>query len=103
MFMETASALIVLTPVLLPTVVQTGGNLLHFGVVLVVGLAIGMATPPVAINIYVAGAISGLSMEQICRPIIPMVLVLIGVLLLATYFPSTILLLPSLVWGAGGV
>lgn len=103
MFMETASALIVLTPVLLPTIVQTGGNLLHFGVVLVVGLAIGMATPPVAINIYVAGAISGLSMEQICRPIIPMVLVLIGVLLLATYFPSIILLLPSLVWGAGGV
>ncbi|HPE64954.1 MAG TPA: TRAP transporter large permease, partial [Synergistales bacterium] len=73
MFMETASALIVLTPIFLPTIIRTGGNLLHFGVLIAIGLAIGMATPPVAINIYVAGAITGLPMEQISKPIIPMV------------------------------
>jgi C4-dicarboxylate transporter DctM subunit len=103
MFMETASALIILTPIFIPTVVQAGGNLIHFGVILAVGLAIGMATPPVAINIYVASAITGLPMEQISKPIIPIVLVLIGVLLLVTYVPSIILSLPLLVWGPGGI
>ncbi|MDD3512997.1 MAG: TRAP transporter large permease [Synergistaceae bacterium] len=103
MFMETASALIVLTPIFLPTIIRTGGNLLHFGVLIAIGLAIGMATPPVAINIYVAGAITGLPMEQISKPIIPMVFVLIAILLLVTYVPSLILSLPMLVWGPGGI
>lgn len=101
--METASALIILTPIFIPTVMQVGGNLIHFGVLLAVGLAIGMATPPVAIDIYVASAITGLPMEQISKPIIPMVLVLIAVLLLVTYVPSIILSLPLLVWGPGGI
>lgn len=103
MFMETASALIILTPIFLPTVVQVGGNLVHFGVLVTIGLAIGMATPPVAIDIYVASAITGLPMEQISRPIIPMVFVLIAVLFLVTYVPSIILSLPLLVWGPGGI
>ena len=103
MFMETASALIVLTPIFLPTIIRTGGNLLHFGVLIAIGLAIGMATPPVAINIYVAGAITGLPMEQISKPILPMIFVLVAILLLVTYVPSLILSLPILVWGPGGV
>ena len=103
MFMETASALIILTPIFLPTITQLGGNLIHFGVLIAIGLAIGMATPPVAIDIYVASAITGLSMEEISKPIIPMVLVLIAVLLLVTYFPSIALFLPRLFWGAAGV
>jgi C4-dicarboxylate transporter, DctM subunit len=96
MFMETASALIILTPIFLPAVLGVGGNPIHFGVVLTVGLAIGMATPPVAIDIYVASAITGLPMERITRPIIPMVLVLIAVFLLCTFFPSIVLVLPRL-------
>jgi len=103
MFMETASALIILTPIFLPTVMQVGGNLVHFGVLITIGLAIGMATPPVAIDIYVASAITGLPIEQISKPIIPMVLVLIAVLLLVTYVPSIILSLPLLVWGPAGI
>ncbi len=103
MFMETASALIVLTPIFLPTIIRIGGNLFHFGVLIAIGLAIGMATPPVAINIYVAGAITGLPMERISKPILPMVFVLIGILLLVTYVPSLILSLPMLVWGPGGI
>jgi C4-dicarboxylate transporter DctM subunit len=103
MFMETASALIILTPIFLPTIIQVGGNLVHFGVLISIGLAIGMATPPVAIDIYVASAITGLPIEQISKPIIPMVAVLIGVLLLVTYVPSIILSLPLLVWGPGGI
>jgi C4-dicarboxylate transporter DctM subunit len=103
MFMETASALIILTPIFLPTIQQVGGNLIHFGLLVTVGLAIGMATPPVAIDIFVASAISGLPMEQISRRIIPMVLVLIAVFLVITYIPSITLFLPMLAWGPGGV
>lgn len=103
MFMETASALIILTPIFLPTVIQVGGNLVHFGVLITIGLAIGMATPPVAIDIYVASAITGLPIEQISKPIVPMVAVLIGVLVLVTYVPSIILSLPLLVWGPAGI
>jgi len=98
MFMETASALIILTPIFLPTILQLGGNLIHFGVIIAVGLAIGMATPPVAIDIYVASAITGLSLEEISKPIIPMVLILIVTLILITYLPSLVLFLPNLVW-----
>lgn len=99
MFMETASALVILTPIFLPAILGIGGNVIHFGLVLSVGLAIGMATPPVAINIYVASAITGQSMEQISKPIIPMVLILIAVLLILTFAPPLSLFLPNLVYG----
>jgi C4-dicarboxylate transporter DctM subunit len=100
MFMETASALIILTPIFLPAIVGVGGNLIHFGLVIVVGLAIGMATPPVAIDIYVASAITGLTIEEVSRPIIPMVAALILVLLLVTYMPWLSLALPKLIYGS---
>jgi C4-dicarboxylate transporter DctM subunit len=100
MFMETASALIILTPIFLPAIVGVGGNLIHFGLVIVVGLAIGMATPPVAIDIYVASAITGLTIEEVSRPIVPMVAALILVLLLVTYAPWLSLALPKLIYGS---
>ncbi len=96
MFMETASALIILTPIFLPAVLGIGGNLIHFGLLVTVGLAIGMATPPVAIDIYVASAITGLSMEEVSKPILPMVLILVAVLFLCTYVPSLVLMLPRM-------
>lgn len=93
-FMETASALILLTPVFLPLVQQLGINLIHFGVIMVLALSIGMVTPPVAINLYVASTISGLSIEQISRAVIPMVIGLLIVLLIVTYLP---LLVPGVI------
>ncbi len=86
-FMETASALIILTPVFLPLVEQLGVNLVHFGIVMVVGLAIGMITPPVAINLYVASTITSLSIEKITKAIIPFMIGLVIVLLLILYLP----------------
>ena len=86
-FMETASALILLTPVFLPLVQQLGIDLIHFGVVMVMGLSIGMVTPPVAINLYVASTISGLSLEKISKAVIPMVISLLLVLIAVTYLP----------------
>lgn len=98
-FMETASALIILTPIFLPLIAAVGGDPIHFGVVMTIGLAIGMATPPMAINIFVASAISGRSLEQISRAIWPMVVILIAVLLICTYFPWFVMVLPKIFMG----
>lgn len=86
-FIETASALIILTPVLLPLVTQLGIDPIHFGLIIVVGLAIGMITPPVAINLYVASSVTRLPLEQITKAIIPYLLVLIAVLMFVVYIP----------------
>ncbi|SFT63913.1 TRAP transporter large permease [Halomonas saccharevitans] len=86
-FIETASALIILTPVLLPLVTQLGIDPIHFGLIIVVGLAIGMITPPVAINLYVASSVTQLPLERITRAIIPYLLGLIAVLLMVVYVP----------------
>ncbi|KAA5604721.1 TRAP transporter large permease [Roseospira marina] len=89
-FIETASALIILTPILLPLALQIGLDPVHFGVVLVVGLAIGMVTPPVAINLFVASSITGLPLQAIARAVLPYLLTLVGVLLLVAYGPLLI-------------
>jgi C4-dicarboxylate transporter DctM subunit len=86
-FLETASALIILTPVLLPLVLKLGIDPIHFGLIIVVGLAIGMITPPVAINLYVASSITQLPLERITKAIIPYLLGLISVLLMVVYIP----------------
>ena len=98
-FMETASALIILTPIFLPLVEAVGGNLVHFGVILTIGLAIGMTTPPMAIDIFVASAISGRSLEQISMAIWPMVIILTVVLFICTYVPWFVMVLPRIFMG----
>lgn len=86
-FMETSSAIILLTPVFLPLVKAMGVNLIHFGVVFAVGLAIGMITPPVAINLFVASGITGLPMTKISKAIIPYLIGLIVVFFVILYAP----------------
>lgn len=86
-FVETASALIILTPVLLPLVVKIGVDPIHFGVVIVMGLAVGMVTPPVAINLYVASSVTRIPLERIAKSVVPYLLVLVCVLFLVGYVP----------------
>jgi len=86
-FMETASALILLTPVFLPLMVQLDINLIHFGLIIVLGLAIGMVTPPVAINLYVASTVSGIPIEKISRAVVPFLAGLCLVYLAVTFLP----------------
>ena len=93
-FMETSSAIILLTPVFLPLVKAMGVNLVHFGVVFAVGLAIGMITPPVAINLFVASGITGLPMTKISKAIIPYLIGLIVVFFVILYAP---LVFPGLI------
>jgi C4-dicarboxylate transporter, DctM subunit len=86
-FLETASALIILTPMLLPLAAQLGIDTVHFGIIIVVGLAIGMVTPPVAINLFVASTTANISLERIARAVIPYLLMLIVVYLLIAFVP----------------
>ncbi|MDV4146663.1 TRAP transporter large permease [Shimia sp. FJ5] len=89
-FLETASALIILTPMLLPLAVQLGIGTVHFGIIIVVGLAIGMVTPPVAINLFVAASTTDQSVERIARAVVPYLAVLIVVYLLIAYVPLSL-------------
>lgn len=94
-FMETSSAVILLTPVFLPLVRLIGVDLVHFGILFTVGIAIGMITPPVAINLFVASSITGLSIEKIAQAVIPYLLGLLAMFFLYVYLP---LLFPAIIF-----
>ena len=92
-FMETSSAIIILTPVFLPLVRALGVSTLHFGILFVVGIAIGMITPPVAINLFVATGITGLPIERISKSVVPYLIGLVVVFLMIVFVP---LMVPGL-------
>ncbi|MCQ4935201.1 MULTISPECIES: TRAP transporter large permease [Anaerotignum] len=86
-FMETSSAVIILTPVFLPLMKALDVNLIHFGILFTVGIAIGMITPPVAINLFVASSITGMPIERIAKAVLPYLLGLIAIFFLIVYIP----------------
>jgi C4-dicarboxylate transporter DctM subunit len=94
-FMETTASLIILTPVLLPLLVQIGLDPLHFGVILVLNLVIGLTTPPVGVCLFIACAIGKIRLERISRAILPFILASIAVLAIATYWESLIMFIPK--------
>ena len=86
-FLETASIIIIFTPLLFGLATSIGISPIHFGIIETVALAIGMVTPPVAINLYVVSGVTGIPIEQISKAEIPLLFALIGVLILVTYLP----------------
>ena len=94
-FMETTASLIILTPVLLPLMIQIGVDPLHFGVILVLNLVIGLTTPPVGVCLFIACAIGKIRLERISRAILPFILASITVLIIATYWESLIIFIPK--------
>ena len=86
-FMETSSLIVIVVPVFLPLVMGLGINMVHFGIVVVVAAAIGMVTPPVAINLFVASSVTGLPIERISRAVIPYIIGLVLVFFLVVYLP----------------
>ena len=88
--METSSAVILLTPVFLPLVKALGINLVHFGLIFTIGISIGMITPPVAINLFVASSVTGMPLEKIARAIIPYLVSLVIIFLVYVYLPMFI-------------
>ncbi|MDP2626056.1 MAG: TRAP transporter large permease [Candidatus Rokubacteria bacterium] len=95
MLLDAISIYYVFLPILLPLMKQFGWDPVWFGVMMTVNLAIGTVTPPVAVNLYVASHISGASMTEISRWVMPFVVALVAVLLLVTYVPALSLWLPN--------
>ncbi|MFB5085952.1 TRAP transporter large permease [Psychrobacillus sp. PGGUH221] len=95
MFIDTISALVILTPILLPIVVAVGIDPIHFGVILVSNLAIGFITPPLGVNLFVASSVGNVKFERIVMAIIPFLFSMIICLIVITFVPSLSLWLPS--------
>jgi C4-dicarboxylate transporter DctM subunit len=93
-FLETTASLIILTPVLMPLMENIGVDPLHFGVILVLNLVVGLTTPPVGVCLFIACAIGGVRLEQIAQAILPFLLASIAVLLVVTYWESLVLAIP---------
>lgn len=96
-FMEAIAAMIILIPVLVPIVQAAGVDLIHFGLVMVFNLMLGLLTPPVGILLYICGNFAGVKIEKVVREVLPFLAVGLGVLLLITLFPKLVLWLPQLV------
>ena len=96
-FMEALAAIVILTPILLPVVTQVGVDPIHFGIMMVVNLAIGFVTPPVGVNLFVASGVANLKIERLSRVVLPLLLSMIVVLILTTYIPAFSLFLTDLV------
>ena len=98
-FMENTAILIIFTPILLPIVTRLGISPVHFGVIFVLNIMIGTLTPPFGIVLYMASAVSKLTIGQITRPLLPYIAILIVNLILVTYVPQISLFLPHLLLG----
>ncbi len=98
MFIETSAAIIVLAPILVPVAVHFGVDPVHFGIIMVVNLAMGMITPPFGVNLFAACTVAKISLDRIVGHLLPFVLVIMACLMLITYVPSISLALRDLVF-----
>lgn len=94
-FMETSSAILILAPILLPIALELGVNPVHLGIIMVMNLEIGMITPPLGLNLFVASGMSRMGVLQVARAALPSALVLLVALMLVTYIPAISLALLS--------
>ena len=99
MFIETSASIIVLAPILVPVAVHFGIDPVHFGIIMVVNLALGMITPPFGVNLFAACAVARISLDQIVTRLVPFVAVVFGCLMVVTYVPAVSLFLRDLAYG----
>jgi TRAP-type C4-dicarboxylate transport system permease large subunit len=95
--MDMAALILILTPILLPVVVSVGVDPVHFGMIMIVNLGIGLITPPVGTVLFVGSAVGKLPIEQVMGALMPFFGLLLIVLGLITYVPGLSLWLPRLV------
>ncbi len=98
MFIETSAAIIVLAPILAPVAMHFGVDPVHFGLIMVVNLALGMITPPFGVNLFAACTVARISLDRIVGHLLPFVGVILVCLLVITYVPSISLGLRDLVY-----
>jgi C4-dicarboxylate transporter DctM subunit len=96
MFLETGAAIIILAPILTPVALKLGIDPVHFGILMIVNLAVGMTTPPVGVNLFVACQVAGLRIEKILKSMLPFYGVLLLDIIMITYLPQLSLWLPAL-------
>jgi C4-dicarboxylate transporter, DctM subunit len=96
MFIDATPAMITFTPILFPIAQKLGIDPVHFGIVMVTNLGVGFVTPPVGSCLYVASAIGETTIDEVFRPLLPFIGVMIAALVLITYWPGMILLIPRI-------
>ncbi len=95
-FMDMTPAVLIFTPIFLPVVTKLGMDPIHFGIIMVLNLCIGLTTPPVGSVLFVGVGIAKTTIQKVIKPLIPLFLVMILALFIVTYFPQLSLWLPSL-------
>jgi tripartite ATP-independent transporter DctM subunit len=98
MFIETSAAIIVLAPILAPVAMHFGIDPVHFGLIMVVNLALGMITPPFGVNLFAACTVARISLDRMIRDLVPFVLVILACLMVISYVPALSLTLRDLVY-----
>ena len=101
MFMDSTPSIIILTPVFLPVVTAMGVDPVHFGIIMILNLMIGLLTPPVGMVLYVLSKVSSVPFERICKATVPFIIMFYILLQFITYIPQITLMLPTLMYGAG--
>lgn len=96
--MEPSSIVLIMAPILFPVAVQLGVDPIHFGVLIVVNMEVGMCHPPVGLNLYVASGITKMGISELTVAVMPWLLTMLGFLALITYVPQISLWLPNLIY-----
>jgi tripartite ATP-independent transporter DctM subunit len=99
--LDTTTLLLVLVPLLLPSARAVGVDLVHFGVVIVVNMMIGLLTPPYGVLLFILSGLAGAPVKDIVRELLPFIAALVAVLLLLVLVPPLVLALPRLAGYAG--
>ena len=95
-FMDMTPAVLIFTPIFLPLVVEMGMDPVHFGIVMVLNLSVGLCTPPVGSVLFVGCGIANISIAKVIKPLLPLFIAMVVSLLLVTYFEDLSLFLPRL-------
>jgi TRAP-type C4-dicarboxylate transport system permease large subunit len=94
-FMDMTPAVLIFTPIFLPIVTAMGVDPIHFGIIMVLNLSVGLCTPPVGSVLFIGCSVAGLSIDKVVKPLLPMFIAMFIVLMLVTYFPQISLWLPA--------
>ncbi len=95
-FMDMTPAVLIFTPIFLPIVMNMGVDPVHFGIIMVLNLSVGLCTPPVGAVLFIGCSVSGVKIEKVIKPLLPMFIVMIISLLMVTYMPMLSLWLPGI-------
>lgn len=99
MFMDIISATLILTPIFLPLLSKFGIDTMHFGLLMTINLGIGYCTPPLGVSLYISGATVDRDLLYVSRAVMPFLLIQVVILMVLTFWPDLVLLLPRWVYG----